>query len=79
MLILQRKKGESIVIDNNITLSIVEIGTDWVKVAIDAPKEVPIFRAELLEAADANREASSMNRDSILSLEKFLNAEKDVE
>lgn len=58
MLILQRRKGESLCIDENITLTIVEAGTDWVKLAIDAPKEIPILRAELKEAADENKKAS---------------------
>ena len=39
MLILQRKNGESLSINNNITLTVMDIGADWVKLAIDAPKE----------------------------------------
>ncbi len=58
MLILQRKKGESLSINNNITLTVVDTGTDWVKLAIDAPKEVPILRSELKEAAAENKKAS---------------------
>ena len=38
MLILQRRKGQSLTINNNITLTIVDTGTDQVKLAIDAPK-----------------------------------------
>ncbi|MEF9941578.1 MAG: carbon storage regulator [Lachnospiraceae bacterium] len=75
MLILQRKEGESIVINENIHLSVLDIGTDWVKLSIDAPKEVPILRSELLEAADANREASSITKDSILTIKNFLKKE----
>lgn len=58
MLILQRKKGESLSINNNITLTVIDAGTDWVKLAIDAPKEVPILRSELKEAAAENKKAS---------------------
>lgn len=58
MLILQRRKGQSLSINNNITLTIVDTGADWVKLAIDAPKEVPILRTELMEAAAENQEAS---------------------
>lgn len=58
MLILQRKKGESLTINDNITLTVIDSGADWVKLAIDAPKEIPILRSELKEAADENKKAS---------------------
>lgn len=58
MLVLQRKKHESIIINENIELSVLEIGSDWVKLAISAPKDVSILRAELAEAAAANRESA---------------------
>lgn len=58
MLILQRKKGESLSINDNITLTVMDIGADWVKLAIDAPKEIRILRSELKEAAAENKEAS---------------------
>ena len=58
MLILQRREGESLSINDNITLTVMDIGADWVKLAIDAPKEVRILRSELKEAAAENKEAS---------------------
>ena len=58
MLILQRRKGQSLSINKNIKLTIVDTGTDWVKLAIDAPKEIPILRTELVEAAAENQAAS---------------------
>ena len=58
MLILQRRNGQSLSINNNIKLTIVDTGADWVKLAIDAPKEIPILRTELVEAAAENQEAS---------------------
>lgn len=60
MLVLQRKKNQSIVIGNNIELSVVEIGADWVKLALSAPKDVAILRKELVEAAKANRESAGV-------------------
>ena len=39
MLILQRRKGEALSINENITLTVVDVGADWVKLAIDAPKD----------------------------------------
>lgn len=59
MLILQRRKGQSLSINQNITLTVVDAGTDWVKLAIDAPKEIPILRTELIEAAAENQKASA--------------------
>ena len=64
MLVLQRKRYQSIMIGDNIELSVLDIGSDWVKLAISAPKDISILRAELAEAAKANRESAdtaSMN------------------
>ena len=58
MLILQRKKGESLSINYNITVTVIDAGTEWVKLAIDAPKDVPVLRSELKEAAAENKKAS---------------------
>ncbi|MCI9441692.1 MAG: carbon storage regulator [Ruminococcus sp.] len=58
MLILQRRKGQSLSINENITLTIVDTGADWVKLAIDAPKEIPVLRTELREVAVENQKAS---------------------
>ena len=59
MLILQRRKGQSLSINKNITLTVVDAGPEWVKLAIDAPKDIPILRSELKEAAAENKEASA--------------------
>ncbi len=58
MLILQRKKGESIVLGDDIIVSVSDVGADWVKLAIDAPPRVKVLRSELIEAARANQEAA---------------------
>lgn len=57
MLILQRKKDQSLVIQDNIHITVVDMGNDWVKLAIDAPRDISILRSELIEAAKANKEA----------------------
>lgn len=80
MLILQRKKNESLVIGDNITITIVDSGSDWVKLAIDAPKDIPIVRTELLEAVSTNKEASTPNKTSVMLLKQLLeqkNPQKD--
>ena len=47
MLALTRKKGESLVVNNNIEITVLEIRGDQVKIGISAPKEVPIYRKEV--------------------------------
>ena len=59
MLILRRKSGESIVIGDNINVTVLDINEGSVRLAIDAPKSVAILRSELLQAADANRDAAA--------------------
>jgi carbon storage regulator len=50
MLVLSRKKNESIVINNDITITIVEIRGDKVRLGIVAPKDVSVHRQEVWEA-----------------------------
>ena len=50
MLVLSRKKNESIVINNDITVVVVEIRGDKVRLGIEAPKEVPVHRREVYDA-----------------------------
>lgn len=62
MLVLSRKKNESIVIDDCVVITVLEIRGDKVRLGIEAPKSVPIHRSEVYAAAQAavdqhNREA----------------------
>lgn len=50
MLVLSRKKNESIVINDNITIVVVEVRGDKVRLGIEAPKDVPVHRKEIYEA-----------------------------
>lgn len=60
MLVLTRKKGESIQIGNDIEITITQIKGDQVKVGIKAPKNVEIHRKEVwLEIQDENKAASA--------------------
>lgn len=50
MLVLSRKKNESIVIDDNIVITVVEVRGDKVRLGIQAPREVPVHRSEVYAA-----------------------------
>lgn len=59
MLVLSRKKNESIVINDHITITVVEIRGDKVRLGIDAPKEVTVHRQEVYDAIQAQTEAEA--------------------
>lgn len=62
MLVLSRKKNESIVINNNITIVVVEVRGDKVRLGIEAPKDIPVHRKEIYNAIQSGEPT-----------EKFLN------
>lgn len=58
MLALTRRKGEALIINNNVEIDILEIRGDQVKIGISAPKEVPIYRKEVyLQIQNENKQA----------------------
>ena len=71
MLALTRKKGESLVVNNNIEITVLEIRGDQVKIGISAPKDVPIYRKEVYMQIQKENEAS-LNVDAIASLKDLL-------
>ena len=59
MLVLSRKTNESIVIDGNVTVSVLRVDNDNVRLGIEAPLEIPVLRKEIYEAIKTNnREAA---------------------
>lgn len=61
MLALTRKKGEALIINNNIEITILEVKGDQIKIGITAPKEVPVYRKEVyLQIQESNKEAVSI-------------------
>lgn len=61
MLALTRKVGQSIVIGGGIEITVVEVKGDQVKIAINAPKEIPVHRKEIYEQIQTeNREAAHL-------------------
>ena len=70
MLALSRKKGEALVINNNVEITILEVKGEQVKIGISAPKEVPIYRKELyVQIQESNKEA--MNEDAMEGLKNL--------
>ena len=62
MLALSRKKGEALVINNNVEITVLEIKGEQVKLGINAPKEVPVYRKEVyVQIQDANKEAVNVD------------------
>lgn len=61
MLALSRKKGESLILNNNIEVTILEVKGDQVKVGITAPKSVPVYRKEVYaQIEEANKAATEV-------------------
>lgn len=58
MLVLTRKKGQSIVIGDNIEITLIDVQGDQVRIGIEAPRDVPVHRKEIfLEIQEENRKA----------------------
>jgi len=58
MLILSRKTNEKIMIGDDISISIIEIRGDQVRIGVDAPKSVKVFRQEVFDAIKAENKAA---------------------
>jgi len=63
MLVLSRKKSESVVINDDIVITVVEVRGDKVRLGIQAPREIPVHRKEVLDAilrdSNASEEAAA--------------------
>jgi len=73
MLVLGRKKGESIIIDDDIEIIVTAIEGDTIKLGFKAPKHITIHRKEIyLEIQEENKQAAS----NVINLSDFLNMKK---
>jgi carbon storage regulator len=70
MLALSRRKNESLVIDNKIEVTVLEIRGDQVKIGISAPKEIPVYRKEVyLQIQESNKAA--LDAEGVEALKKM--------
>ena len=60
MLVLSRKLNEKIVINGNITLTVVKIDRNQIRIGIEAPGDVPVFREEIIGVARRARSEEAM-------------------
>ena len=71
MLALTRKKGESLVVNNNIEITVLDIRGDQIKIGISAPKNVPVYRKEVYLQIQKENEAS-LKADGLEALKNLL-------
>jgi carbon storage regulator len=71
MLVLSRGRDESIVIGDNIVVTIVDIRRDKVRLGIDAPSEIPVHRREVYEAIQReNRRSGQLESEDVARLDR---------
>jgi carbon storage regulator len=73
MLVLSRRLGESVVIGDDVVVTVLEIRGDVVRLGIDAPRHVQVRRQELLaEVEKSNRAAASPDADAVARLSRLV-------
>ena len=73
MLTLSRKKGESLVINNNIEVTVLDIRGDQIKIGIAAPKDIPVYRKEIfVEIQESNKNAMNIELDRLSAVSQRL-------
>lgn len=78
MLILSRKKNEQIVISDDITITVLDVEGEKVKIGIDAPKDIKVFRKELIEEVkNTNTESTSSTVSSLKELQEKIFTKKN--
>lgn len=72
MLILSRKTDQAIKIGDDITITIIDIHGDQVKIGVDAPRDVKVFRQEVFNAIQTENREAAANSQTLEALSKFL-------
>jgi carbon storage regulator len=76
MLVLTRRAGESVMIGDDIVITVLEARGDVIRLGIQAPRDVQVHREEVYrELQAANREAASPTEDAVRALTRMINKE----
>lgn len=80
MLVLARKNGQKIIVNDNIEITILDAKYDYCKIAIDAPKEVRIYREEIYkQILAANELSNSASIDGIDSINSIVTEKPEIQ
>ena len=78
MLVLSRRAGESVVLGDDITVTVLEVRGDVVRIGIDAPRSLKVHRSELLaQLEESNKQAASPSDDVVAELSTALGRDTD--
>ncbi len=77
MLVVTRKTDESLIIADNIEITVLEVSRDRVKIGISAPKDIKIIRNELIDTQNINKDSGSSRELPKKALEALLNYTKE--
>lgn len=73
MLVLTRRVGQSIVIGDDVVVTVLEVRGDQVRIGVEAPRDVSVHRQEVFdELQEANRAAASPSADAVTALGRLL-------
>jgi len=79
MLVLSRKKGQSIIIGDNIEITVVEIQGDTVRIGVNAPREVAIHRQEVFDQIAAENQQAQQSEGLQLKLRQLTELSKQAD
>ncbi|MCM1298574.1 MAG: carbon storage regulator [Firmicutes bacterium] len=77
MLVVTRKTDESLIIADNIEITVLEVSRDRVKIGISAPKDIKIIRNELIDTQNVNKDSGSSKELNKNAMEALLNFTKE--
>ena len=77
MLVVTRKTDESLIIADNIEITVLEVSRDKVKIGVSAPKDIKIIRNELIDTQNVNKDSAESKGLPKHTLEALLNYNKE--
>lgn len=78
MLVLTRRSGESVMIGDNVVVTVLEVRGDVIRLGIGAPRDIQVHREEIYRELQAsNQEAASPTDDAVLALSRMLRPKVD--